>query len=62
MMTNAPKAADERQATAQERMDAALRARRTRSIAIALALVGLVALFYAATLVRLGAAVMNRPI
>jgi hypothetical protein len=38
------------------------RVRRTRSIAIAIALFALVALFYAATLVRLGGAVMNRAI
>ena len=34
---------------------------RVRSIAIALALGGLVALFYIATLVRLGANALNRP-
>jgi hypothetical protein len=33
-----------------------------RSIAIALALAGLVILFYVATLVRLGGHVMNRPL
>jgi hypothetical protein len=33
-----------------------------RSIAIALALGGLVILFYVATLVRLGGHVMNRPL
>lgn len=38
------------------------RRQRLRSIAIALALALLVALFYAATLVRLGGNVMNRPI
>ncbi len=34
---------------------------RMRSIAIALALVGLVVLFYIATIVRLGGNVLNRP-
>jgi hypothetical protein len=34
---------------------------RLRSIAIALALIALVALFYAATIVRLGGNVFNRP-
>lgn len=38
------------------------RRQRLRSIAIALALALLVILFYAATLVRLGGNVMNRPI
>ncbi len=38
------------------------RRQRVRSIAIALALGGLVALFYIATLVRLGANALNRPI
>lgn len=37
-----------------------LRHRRMRSIAIALALAGLTALFYAATIVRLGGNVLNR--
>ncbi len=37
-----------------------LRQRRMRSIAIALILVGLTALFYAATIVRMGANVLNR--
>ncbi len=37
------------------------RRQRMRSIAIAVALVLLVALFYAATIVRMGANVMNRP-
>jgi multisubunit Na+/H+ antiporter MnhB subunit len=37
------------------------RRQRVRSIAIALALGALVALFYIATLVRLGANVFNRP-
>jgi hypothetical protein len=37
------------------------RRQRARSIAIALALVGLVALFYIATIVRLGGNVFNRP-
>lgn len=35
---------------------------RMRSLAIALALAALVALFYIATIVRLGGNVMNRPI
>lgn len=35
---------------------------RVRSIAIALALAGLVALFYIATIIRLGANALNRPI
>jgi hypothetical protein len=38
------------------------RRRRARSIAIALALAALVAIFYVATLVRLGGNVFNRPI
>ncbi len=38
------------------------RRQRMRSIAIALALAALVALFYVATIVRLGGNVMNRPI
>ncbi len=38
------------------------RRQRMRSIAIALALGAMVALFYAATIVRLGGNVMNRPI
>ena len=38
------------------------RRQRMRSIAIAVALAGLVALFYWATIVRLGGNVMNRPI
>lgn len=37
-----------------------LRQRRTRSIAIALALLALTAMFYAATIVRLGGNVLNR--
>ena len=39
-----------------------LRQRRLRSIAIALMLLGLTALFYAATIVRLGGSVLNRAI
>lgn len=39
-----------------------LRRQRKRSIAIAVALVAMIALFYIATLVRLGANVFNRPI
>jgi fatty acid desaturase len=38
------------------------RRQRMRSLAIALALAALVALFYVATIVRLGGNVMNRPI
>jgi hypothetical protein len=38
------------------------RRRKMRSIAIALALGGLVILFYVATLVRLGGNVLNRPL
>jgi ferric-dicitrate binding protein FerR (iron transport regulator) len=37
------------------------RRQRMRSIAIAVALAALVALFYAATIVRLGGNVFNRP-
>jgi cell division septal protein FtsQ len=37
-----------------------LRQRRMRSIAIALMLLGMIALFYAATIVRLGSNVLNR--
>ena len=37
------------------------RRQRMRSLAIALALAALVALFYAATIVRLGGNVFNRP-
>lgn len=37
------------------------RRRRMRSLAIGLALVGLVVLFYVATIVRLGSNVFNRP-
>lgn len=36
--------------------------RRKRSIAIAIMLVALVVLFYAATIVRLGGNVLNRPL
>lgn len=36
--------------------------RRARSIAIAVALVGLVVLFYLATIFRLGGNVFNRPL
>lgn len=45
----------------EEVRKAADRQRRMRSIAIALALGGLVILFYVATIVRLGSNVMNRP-
>lgn len=40
----------------------AARRQRMRSIAIAIALVSLVVLFYAATLIRLGGNVLNRPL
>lgn len=40
----------------------AARRQRMRSIAIAVALLSLVVLFYAATLIRLGGNVLNRPI
>jgi hypothetical protein len=40
----------------------AKRRERTRNLAIALALAGLVALFYAATLIRLGPNALNRPV
>jgi len=36
--------------------------RRGRSIAIALTLAGLVALFYAVTIVKLGPEILNRPL
>ena len=39
-----------------------LKRRRARSIAIALALAGLVVLFYVVTLVKLGPEIMNRPL
>ena len=39
-----------------------LRRRKMRSIAIGLALIALVVLFYVATLVRLGGNVLNRPL
>ena len=38
------------------------RRRRSRSIAIALVLAALVVLFYLVTLVKLGPAIMNRPL
>jgi hypothetical protein len=38
------------------------RRRRARSIAIALVLAALVALFYVVTIVKLGPGVMNRPL
>ena len=44
-----------------EKDDEAKRRQKMRSIAIALALVGLVVLFYVATLIRLGGNVLNRP-
>ena len=43
------------------RLDEATRRRHTRSIAIGLILTALVVMFYAATIVRLGGNVMNRP-
>ena len=42
-------------------VEAGKRRQRMRSIAIALALGGLVLLFYAATIVRMGGNVLNRP-
>lgn len=39
----------------------AARRRRARNLAIGLALAGMVVLFYIATLVRLGANALNRP-
>ena len=44
------------------RLDETARKQRTRSIAIGLVLAALVAIFYAATIIRLGGNVMNRPI
>ena len=38
------------------------RRQRSRSVAIALALIGMVILFYAATIVHLGGNVANRPL
>ena len=38
------------------------RQKRRRSVAIALALLGLVALFYVLTIVKLGGNVLNRPL
>lgn len=43
------------------RLDEATRRRHVRSIAIGLILTSLVVIFYAATIVRLGGNVMNRP-
>ena len=42
--------------------DAQKKARRNRSIAIALGLAGLVVLFYIVTLVKVGPAILNRPL
>jgi uncharacterized membrane protein len=42
-------------------LDEARRRQRTRNLAIALALAGMVVLFYLATIVRLGPNVFNRP-
>lgn len=42
--------------------DEQLRRRKRRSIAIAVSLAALVALFYAVTLAKLGANVLNRPL
>lgn len=44
------------------KLDPAARRQRMRSIAIALVLASLVIMFYAATIVRLGGNVFNRPI
>lgn len=45
-----------------ENKDAQARRQRMRSIAIAVALAALVALFYAATIVRMGGHVVERPL
>ena len=45
-----------------QRLDPAVRRQRVRSIAIAIVLAALVIMFYAATIVRLGGNVFNRPI
>ena len=42
--------------------DAEKRLRRMRSIAIALALAALVAMFYVVTIAKLGANILNRPL
>lgn len=42
--------------------DEQLRRRRSRSIAIALVLVGLVVLFYVVTIVKLGPGILDRPL
>lgn len=52
----------ERNATSLQDQAERDRRRKTRSIAIALALGFLVMLFYAATIVRLGGNVVNRPL
>lgn len=52
----------ERKEPATTLSPADLKRRRRRSIAIALILGGLVALFYALTLVKLGPQVLNRPL
>jgi len=47
---------------AQQTEEVAAKRRRMRSIAIALALVGMALMFYLATLVHLGGNVANRPL
>lgn len=48
--------------TPQQREERERRSQRNRSVAIALALGAMVAMFYAATIVRMGGNVMNRPL
>lgn len=54
---DAPKGADK----GVEMTEAQKKARRSRSIAIGLALAALVVLFYVITLVKFGPAILNRP-
>jgi hypothetical protein len=58
-MTMEPKLADGNDSESRE---AQAKRQRMRSIAIAVALAALVALFYAATIVRMGGNVMDRPL
>ena len=55
-------AQDSRDDAPQELDETFFRRRRARSIAIALVLVGLVVLFYVATLVKMGAGLFDRPL